>query len=68
MISQSDITTTIALYLNIPLPLNAFGLPILQALPKYIVNNKNYTEEIYKNLLSHFQMMIKFYTGDHYML
>lgn len=61
MVSQPDLTATIALYLNVSLPLNTFGIPIIQALPRDSFLTHQLKSELFSNLLSHFTQMIEYY-------
>lgn len=57
---HSDLTTTLALLLDIPLPNNAIGYPILNLLPNIMVSEEA-TNEINHNLFEHFSSMLQFY-------
>lgn len=59
VVAHSDITTTLSILLDVPLPNNAIGYPILNLLPS------TFTQEditsINKNLFRHFAEMLHFY-------
>jgi hypothetical protein len=59
-VAHADITTTLALLLDLPLPKNAIGYPILGMLPSAMIS-KQALVDINRNLLSHFSSLLEFY-------
>jgi arylsulfatase A-like enzyme len=60
IVAHSDITTTLALLLGIPLPNNAIGYPILNMIPASMLSETS-LHEINQHLFEHFSSMLQFY-------
>lgn len=59
-IVHSDLTTTLALLLGIPLPNNAIGYPIFNMVPAIMLSDTS-VNEINIRLFEHFNSMLQFY-------
>lgn len=59
VLAHSDITTTLSILLDVPLPNNAIGYPILNLLPSTFT--RQHITTINKNLFRHFADMLHFY-------
>jgi hypothetical protein len=57
-IKQTDITSTLSVLLDIPIPSNSIGYPIVELLPERFVYNLG---EINTNIMKHYSKLIEFH-------